>query len=159
VPRPRARSPSASRSRWPCKDAAAGAAVADEGSEEPTKDTGEKDKGGKGSAAKTLGFVSLGVGVIGVGVGVYFGLKARSTKSELDDACRDNVCTEAQRSKYDDGKKQANISTIGFVVGAVGIGLGTVLLVTSGGKKESAKKPRRIEPYVGPGSAGVVGTF
>jgi tetratricopeptide (TPR) repeat protein len=128
---------------------------------EADKPVEKKSKGGGGSTGKTLGFVSIGVGIVGVGVGTYFGLKARSTKKDLDDACNDNVCTQAERSKYDDGKKQANISTIGFVVGAVGIGVGTVLLLTSGGSSKEGKtaKRRHVTPYVGPGSAGVFGSF
>jgi hypothetical protein len=136
---------------------AAGGAPAEPEADKPVE---KKSKSSGGSAGKTIGFISLGVGIVGVGVGAYFGLKARSTKDKLDKACKDNVCTEAQRSDYDDGKKQANISTIGFAVGAVGIGLGTILLLTSGGKKESKTAQRaHVTPYLGPGNAGVVGSF
>jgi len=113
----------------------------------------------KKSGDKTLAYVALGVGVVGLAVGGYMGLKARSTKSELDDACKSGVCTEAQRDLYDRGKSQANVSTIGFIVGAVGIGAGTVLLLTGGGDKEGKVEARRVTPYVGLGHAGFTGQF
>lgn len=107
---------------------------------------------------KTLAYISLGVGIVGVGVGTYMGLKARSTKDELDGACRSGVCSESERDLYDKGKGQANISTVGFIVGAVGIGAGSVLLL-SGGGKEGKVEARHASPYVGPGSVGVAGRF
>jgi hypothetical protein len=121
---------------------------------EPEPEPAPVKKGGD----KTLAYVSLGVGVVGLGVGTYMGLKARSTKDELDGACSNGVCSESQRDLYDKGKSQANISTVGFIVGAVGIGAGTVLLL-SGGGKEGKVEARHASPYVGPGSVGVAGWF
>jgi tetratricopeptide (TPR) repeat protein len=113
----------------------------------------------------TLAYVSLGVGAVGVVVGSIFALQARSTKADLDNNCVNNVCSESQRDLYDKGKRQADIATVGFAVGAVGIGLGTVLLLT-GGKTEKEGKleaQRRLKahatPYLGPGSVGVYGQF
>jgi hypothetical protein len=122
----------------------------------PAEDAPKKKKGGD----KTLAYVSLGVGAVGVVVGSVFALQAKSTKSELDSNCKSGVCSESQRHLYDKGKNQANIATVGFVVGAVGLGVGTVLLLTGGDSKEG-KKPvaRRVSPYVGPGSVGFAGIF
>lgn len=132
---------------------------AEETKPEPTKDDGSK----KGGGSKTLAYVSLGVGAVGLGVGVFFGLKARSTKDELDGACKNGVCPPDKRGLYDDGKNQANVSTAGFVVGAVGVGLGTVLLLTSSDKSEkpasASARALRVTPAVGPGSIGVYGSF
>lgn len=112
----------------------------------------------EGGGDKTFAYISLGVGVVGLAVGTYMGLKAKSTKSELDDSCRNNVCTDAEKDTYDRGKSQANIATAGFIVGGVGIGLGTVLLL-SGGGKEGKVEARRATPYVGLGHAGFAGQF
>jgi PEGA domain len=121
----------------------------------------EKKSGG----SHTLAYVSLGVGGIGLVVGTVMALQARSTKRELDDACLNNTCTENQRQIYDKGKQQANIATVGFAVGAVGISLGTVLLLTGGksekeGKLDTSRRLRlHATPYVGPRDVGVYGTF
>ncbi|MFO0567056.1 MAG: hypothetical protein U0263_15415 [Polyangiaceae bacterium] len=115
----------------------------------------EKSSGG----SKTLAYVSLGVGVVGLGVGTYMGLKAKSTKSDIDQQCKNGVCSESQRDLYDRGKTQANISTAGFIVGGVGIGLGTVLLLTGGKSTEAKASARHATPYLGPGEVGVAGAF
>lgn len=130
--------------------------------EEPTSDgEPEKDKPTKSGGSNTLAYVALGVGVVGVGVGAFMGLQAKSTKSEIDDKCKNGVCQEGERDLYDKGKTQADIATVGFIVGAVGIGAGTVLLLTGGkgGKVESKTSARRVVPYVGPAHAGVYGQF
>ncbi len=120
----------------------------------------EPEKGSSSSTQKTLGWISIGVGVVGLGVGTYMGLKARSTRSELDDRCGGNACSEADRELYDDGKQQADISTVGFIVGGAGIGLGTVLLLTAGSGSDDAKAERAgVQPVIGPGQLGVRGRF
>ncbi len=117
----------------------------------------KKDSGG----SNALAYVSIGIGVVGVGVGTYMGLQARSTKSDLDGKCQSNVCSQSERDLYDKGKSQANVATVGFVVGAVGIGLGTVLLLTGGkGKaKAEAAQEASLTPVVGPGNVGLRGVF
>jgi tetratricopeptide (TPR) repeat protein len=114
-----------------------------------------------GSTQQTLGWVSIAIGGVGLAVGSVMGLQARSTRSELDGACSNDVCSEEQRGLYDKGTNQANIATAGFIVGGVGIGLGTVLLLTAGKqeKKPAAPDEARLEPLIGPGRLGVRGTF
>lgn len=123
----------------------------------------QEDKADKGSSTqKTLGWVSLAVGGVGLAVGTVMGLQARSTRDELDDKCRDNRCTEAERDLYDEGKSQADIATAGFIVGGVGIGLGAFLLLTADSESpapEPAADEARIEPVIGPAYLGARGTF
>lgn len=121
-------------------------------------DEAPKDKKSSGGG-NALAWVSIGVGVVGVGVGTFFALKSRSTKSDLDDRCRDNVCSEQDRELYDKGKSQANVATVGFAVGAVGIGLGTVLLLTGGKGKAKAETGKHVTPVIGPGNVGLHGVF
>jgi hypothetical protein len=112
-----------------------------------------------GSTRKTLGYVSLAVGGAGLIVGTAFGLSARSTREDLRATCLDDVCTESQRENYDKGRMQANVSTAGFIVGGVGIGLGTVLLLTGSSSKEKAAEAAGVHPFVGPTNAGFRGRF
>lgn len=112
-----------------------------------------------GSTRKTLAYVSLGVGGAGAIVGSIFGLMAKSTRSELRDSCTNDVCAESERETFDKGKSQANIATIGFITAGVGIGVGTVLLLTAPKKKEVSEEKASITPYVGPLSLGVHGKF
>lgn len=111
------------------------------------------------STRKTAAYVSLGVGGVGLVVGTAFGLMARSTRKDLDAACVNNVCSEAQRSDYDSGKSKATISTIGFIAGGVGVGVGAVLLLTGSKSKEAPPTSACVQPYVGLASLGVEGRF
>jgi len=109
----------------------------------------------------TLAYVLIGTGVVGVAVGGITGAMALSKKSNLD--CPQNHCTGDQADTLDSARTMATISTIGFAVGIPAAAVGTVLLLTSGSASKSgqAKPARRFaaNPYLGPTSAGVVGTF
>jgi hypothetical protein len=113
---------------------------------------------------RTPAFVVLGVGVVGVAVGTIFGVVALGTKSTLDGECPNKNCPSASdQSSINSLGTQAWVSTIGFGVGIVGLGVGTVLLVTSGGSSGSASvktgtRPH-VTPYFGLTSAGLTGTF
>ena len=114
-------------------------------------------------------YAALGVGAVGVGVGAVFGLLALGKKGDLDSACASNVCPPTQQDNLDGLKTQATVSTVGFIVGAIGLGVGGFLLATSGASGASSAKPtaratvpRRgpsFEASVGPGSVGLSGTF
>jgi hypothetical protein len=127
----------------------------------PTSTTKQKsnvEMTAPGSTRRTLGYVSITVGGVGLIVGTAFGLAARSTRQDLRSACVHDVCTENQRDVYDRGTLQANASTAGFIVGGVGLGLG-VLLLWTGPSEQQPEAKAGLEPFVGPGSAGVQGRF
>lgn len=100
-------------------------------------------------------FVALGIGVVGVGVGSVFGLMATSKKNELESACLNKACTPDQQDNIDTGKTFGNVSTVGFVVGAVGLVAGAYLLLTSGSSakpvRSAAALPAttKVTPFVG----------
>lgn len=130
----------------------------------PSEASGGRDARADASAAgpDLLAWGALGVGVVGVGVGTFFLLQASSKLSESDELCAGgSACPESKRARVDQLDADANsASTIGIVglgVGAVGLGVGAWLLLGSGG--EPAPAAARFEPWVGPGSAGLRGTF
>jgi len=109
---------------------------------------------------RTFAFVLIGTGVVGVATGSVAGAMALSKKSELD--CPQNHCSGTEANELDSARTMATISTIGFAVGIPAAAVGTVLLLTSGPSKTSKVRPTRrfaANPYLGPTSAGVVGTF
>jgi serine/threonine-protein kinase len=75
------------------------------------------------------GFVVGGVGVAALGVGVAFGVRAITLKSDADPQCPNHMCTQSGLASIGDAKTAATISTIGLAVGAVGVGLGTWLVL------------------------------
>jgi len=111
---------------------------------------------------KTLAIVLIGTGVVGVATGSITGAMALSKKSDLD--CPQNHCTGKEADKLDSARTMATISTIGFAVGIPAAAVGTVLLLTSGNNSSKAAKREPAKrfaasPYLGPTSAGVVGSF
>jgi hypothetical protein len=123
-----------------------------------------------GSRSRVPAYVALGVGAVGLGVGTVFGILALGKKSDLDSACSNKVCPSgAQQDTIDSGKTFGAVSTVGFVVGVVGAGVGTVLLLTGGSSSASASSvanplrvkvgSARIEPVVTTDRVGFVGAF
>jgi hypothetical protein len=113
-------------------------------------------------------YVALGVGVVGVGAGTIFGLRAKSKYKEANDFAAENCpagdgpCALGDDyGEWNDLGKQADtsktLSIVGFVVGGVGLATGVTLFVLSGKKEQPAAA--KVEPYLGPGSLGVRGSF
>lgn len=115
-------------------------------------------------------YVALGVGAVGLGLGTYFLLDSRGKRSDADAAyedcsaradCRENdESARRTRELDDDARSSLTVSIVGFSVGAVGLAVGTALLVVSSGSSEERPPTGLlVKPFLGFGSAGVVGTF
>lgn len=108
-------------------------------------------------------YVAGGVGIVGLAVGAGFGFAAMSAKSDLDKSCTTNkACPASSSDKLDSAKTYGTLSTVGFVVGAVGaVAAVTLYFVDFGGANgaSTAKAGGRLGAYVGPGSAGLRGSF
>jgi hypothetical protein len=122
-----------------------------------------------GGSNKTLAIVALGVGGAGLVFGTITGLIAVGKHGDLKDSCPDGKCPSDKQSDIDSYKTMGTLSTVGFIVGGVGIAAGAVLWFTS--PKEAARtdtskwatiepaKGVTMTPYVGGTSAGVSGKF
>lgn len=112
------------------------------------------------SKSNTAAYVALGIGGAGILVGSVTGVLALGKASD----CPNKVCPS--QSNLDDAKSMATISTAGFGVGIVGLGVGAILLVT-GHKRESAPvqgaaqyRPKlSLKPWFGVSSVGLAGSF
>lgn len=107
------------------------------------------------SAQRTWGWVAVGAGGVGLVVGGVTGLVAIGEKSDIDGnpSCHGNHCAPSEQSRVDAYNTQRTVSSVGFYAGGALAVLGVVLLVTAPSRAASARA------YVGPGSAGVRGTF
>jgi hypothetical protein len=106
------------------------------------------------SRDRTLAYIAGGIGIVGVGVGTAFGIGAINAKSNLDSACGANkVCPTSEHGELDSGNRLGTISTVGFILGGVGLAAGAVLYFWDFGGSA------RASAYVGPTSAGISGSF
>jgi hypothetical protein len=111
----------------------------------------ERREASSWSDNKTFALVAAGVGVIGIGVGAGFGLSAfgkwSTAQSQCGSACGPNDAAQATKS---DAQSAATISTVAFVVGAVGIAGGAILWFTAPSGAQV-----QVTPTYGAGSAGL----
>jgi hypothetical protein len=95
------------------------------------------------STQRTVAWVSGGVGVAGVVTGSVFGLLASSSWSKAKDSCNDG--TYGCSTDEDSARMQANVATVAFIVGGVGLGLSTILFLTDDPESpEVALEPTRV---------------
>lgn len=78
----------------------------------------------------TLAYVGGGVALAGLVVGSVTGISAISHKNDAKQACVDSKCPPSTWSDLDSARSMATVSTVGFVVGAIGavVGAGAILL-------------------------------
>jgi hypothetical protein len=116
----------------------------------------------------TLAYAALGVGGAGLLVGGITGFLALGKKNDLE-GCVQERCPSSQKDTLDSAKTMATVSTVGFAVGFVGVGVGVVLLLTGNNQGNAGlARPKlakssppgvHIEPWLGAQSAGLNGTF
>lgn len=114
-------------------------------------------KGGAASGSRLPAYLAFGAGAVSLGVGAAFGLAALSAKSDLDAACRNEICPRSEQNSLGSVKTLATVSTIGFVAGVVGLGAGVYFLLT--GRAAPAPATATVRTWIGVSGGGVGGTF
>ncbi len=108
-------------------------------------------------------YLAFGVGIAGVGVGTVTGILALSKKSSLDTVCGPSKtgCPASSQSDIDSAKTMGTISTVGFIVGGVGVAAGIVLLLTEGSSSNASATVGSVHvtPDFGAGFVGAHGSF
>ena len=82
------------------------------------------------AAVPPLAIAAFGVGAVGLGVGAFFGLRASSKDSDAEQHCSGNTCNQTGFDLREEAIDAAQISTIGFIVGVVGVGAGTYFVLS-----------------------------
>lgn len=123
-----------------------------------------QSKGGN----KTLAIVALGVGGAGLVFGSVTGILALGKHGDLSDRCPEGRCTSDMSGDIDSYKTMGTLSTIGFIVGGVGVAAGAVLWFTAPKERTAAlSSPSRRastsgvswQPYFTGTGGGVAGRF
>ena len=128
-------------------DPAASTTTEEHGSTE-TEDTG---------SSRAPAFVAFGVGALGLGVGTVTGIMALSKASDLKALCHEGHCPQEEAERGHAATTLATVSTVSFVIGAIGIGTGVVLLSVRRAPRAAATSSLRV--VVGPGSVKASGSF
>jgi hypothetical protein len=116
-----------------------------------------EDVSSRSSGPPLLSYVALGVGGAGLVLGVTTGLVAGGKHGDLANVCSDasGTCPASASGDLDSYHTWRTVSTVGYIVGAVGVAGGAVLWLTA--PKAQASTTARV--WIGPGSAGVAGRF
>ncbi len=122
------------------------------------------DTGSSWSTQKTLAIVAGSVSVVGIGLGTVMGMLASSkwssAQSDCGNGCGPGAPAQGEKS---DATTEATVSTVGFVVGGVGLVGAAVLWFTapSGRSAPATGTQVRVVPFLaaGTGGAAVSGGF
>ncbi len=115
-----------------------------------------------------LPWIAFGVGGAGLIFGGITGGLAIGKHSTLSGECNGGTCPPSAQSDLDSYHTMGTLSTVGFIIGGVGVAAGVVLLfVHPGGASESpapaatttATAGIEVHPVVGFGTIGAVGRF
>jgi hypothetical protein len=128
----------------------------------PPEATHDEDKGAskKSPLPQILVFGGFGLAGLGAIVGTVAGISSLSSVSSAKNGCTpDNKCPPATYSDIDAAKTAGTVSTIGFVAAGVGAAAGVVGLVLWKRAPAEGSRSAHVEPWIGPGSAGLRGAF
>ncbi|CAN5854121.1 hypothetical protein BH11MYX4_BH11MYX4_62640 [soil metagenome] len=113
------------------------------------------------TGASVLVFGGFGLAAAGLAVGGISGALTLSKAGAVKEQCANDVCDPAAKADLDSAGTLATISTVGFAVAGGGLVLGVVGLLLPRTKVESAlhSTEQRAAVWVGPGGAGLRGSF
>jgi hypothetical protein len=123
---------------------------------------------------RTGAYIAWAIGGVAIAVGAGFGAVAMKGKSDL--TCPGNQCIPSDSDKLSQAKTMGNVSTVGFIVGGVGVALGTVLFFSASSSSSASNGVGRVangtplpvktgiaalEPraFMGIGQIGLAGSF
>jgi hypothetical protein len=108
---------------------------------------------------RTLAIAGFAVGGAALAAGAITGLMSIQKTSTVKAACNGNECPTSSASDLDSARSAATISTIAFVTGGVGLAVGVSALLIGDKPSTEPTTTAKVTPWIGPGSAGLSGTF
>ena len=109
---------------------------------------------------RTLAYVGFGLAIAGGAAGSITGLMSLSKTSAVKQSCTDNHCPSSVANDLDTAKTTATVSTIAFIAAGAGLAVGLTALIIGDGPRSSKETAHaHVTPWIGPGSAGILGSF
>lgn len=107
------------------------------------------------------GLIVGGVGVAGVVTGIITGLMAGSRYSKAERECPDHHCVEGTDGwdALQSFRTLRTVSTVGYIVGGVGLAAGTTLYLTAPTRPASGPRAGKLSVWVNVSSVGLAGAF
>lgn len=136
-------------------------AVAATPEKKPRVLTAPEPRSERTGAANGMIYGGFGLATAGLLVGGITGAMTLSKASDVKAQCANGICDPAAESDLSSSKSTATVSTIGFIAGGVGLTVGIIGLLLPKTTTETAlhSRERSAAFWVGPGSAGLRGTF
>ena len=135
------------------------APVAPEPSPEPAAPRAPAEPASSQSLPLTIAtWAGFGVGAAGLLVGGVAGGVVIARTNDLQERCGGTSCSAAERDTHDTTQMLANVSNVGFVLGAVGVAVGTTALVLDLTSDDDGSD-RAFTPILSPGFVGLHGRF
>lgn len=107
----------------------------------------------------TIAYAGFGLGAAGVLLGAIAGVATLARAGEIRDTCTGNRCGKDQEQAISSATTLANVSNVGFAVGAVGVGIGIGALILGRSHEPATKAAAALTPILGPGVVGLRGAF
>jgi hypothetical protein len=112
-----------------------------------------------GNGRRTAAFVVGAVGVGLVGAASYFGLSAIADRRSAKDRCPQSTCSDIEGVNLNESsQREADLSTAGFALGGVALGVATYLFLTQSSPPPPSAQARRVRwmPVLGAHDVGAV---
>jgi hypothetical protein len=96
------------------------------------------------SPRRTAGYVVGGAGALALWAGGVFGVRAILKRQDSDADCPGGACNARGWSTYEDAQRAARFANVGLAVGAVGLGVGAWLVLSSSKETSVAVGPSGV---------------
>ncbi len=109
---------------------------------------------------RILAIVAAGVGAVGIGVGIVYGLSAKSKHDTANAACPGSLCPNKNGvDLWNQAVSAGNVSTAGFIVGAVGLAGGAALWFMAPHRSEESGEKAATQVGLGLGMLQMKGVW
>ena len=116
------------------------------------------------SPSRAPAYLSFAIGAVGLGVGAGFGFAAKGDYDALALECPSGVCPLESAGSLEAARRKGTIATVGLGVGAAGVVLGTIFLLTGGSSDDASVAqavglPENVRTWVGVNEVGIATQF